>query len=1010
MKSKKAQSAPKTTHISYNWLLGGAILPIFILVGASAAGAAAVPPVAAGPGDDLIINTGDTVTTPTGHAISATGGGTVTGTTIQAESTDATTAGAAVYASGSGSTVTLNAPGSTITGNYVGAWMDAGGAVNLGDGTTINMTGIESGSAGIVIRDSSPTMGSGITINMDGAPRSTGNAWFGVSAQGAGTNVSFDNLTVQGSEVSVGGMAADGATLNLSNSNLYINGSLPLSLNYWTIPIAPVGAQENGLVALSGSTINAVNTNLFVTSPNASAINILGGSFVHLDGVNVNQTQGDVALFLEDLSTGTVDNTILNVQSTGLASGVGVVRGSVLDGDSLTVNVQGGTNSQGVLVTRNGTLRSNNMAVSVQGTAAKGLWVRTDGEASLTGGTVTVDGSGASGLQLGGDSGASTINLTNVDVAALGTGSFGANVLNGTAATLNMSGGSITSTGTALNVAAGSSPALFNLSDGAVITGGNGLLLDVAGGATVLNANNGVVLNGDMQTAILNTTTANLSGNTVWTGAARNIGDLTISGDSVWKMTANSDVRVLSLDNSVVAFAAPGSTGYKTLTVRGDYTGSNGLVGLNTSLGDSSSPTDMLIVNGTTSGNSLLRITNTDGAGEPTTGDGIQVVHVDGASAGDFALSGRAAAGLYEYSLRRGAAGGNWYLNSLMLGPDGNIVPNIRPEVPLNTALIPLAREYGYSMVDTLHERVGETRLLPGAAPASPRDKRVSGAWARALGEQGSHNADSGFMNHGASYDYTMGGAQAGLDLYTRLDADGSLNRAGIYVGYGRTDADVDAVYSGNAGDFTLNAYSVGGYWTHLSSLTGSGWYTDAVVQGTAYEADSRSSLGEHDGTDGKGFVASLESGWSFDLGGNWAIEPQAQLAYQILDFDDTHDSYGRFGYNDDTSLRGRAGARVSKLWDTGSEGKPRTLSTWARGNVWHEFLGDSSVTASALNGGNPTRIKSTPDGTWGEIGLGVSGHVAENTSLFTTGGYEHSLDGNSREGFTGRVGVAYEW
>lgn len=337
-------------------------------------------------------------------------------------------------------------------------------------------------------------------------------------------------------------------------------------------------------------------------------------------------------------------------------------------------------------------------------------------------------------------------------------------------------------------------------------------------------------------------------------------------------------------------------------------------------------------------------------------------------------------------------------------------MPNIRPEVPLNTALIPLTREYGYALVDTLHERVGETRLPDGAPLPSAETKRFSGVWARALGNRGFHKADGGLMNHGTDYDYSLGGLQAGVDVYTKVGANGSLDRAGLYLGFGRLGADVADVFSGQAGGVDFNAYSIGGYWTHMNSLIGSGWYTDLVLQGSFYTADADSRLGEQTSTNGRGFTASLETGYAFDLGRGWAVEPQAQLAYQAVSIDDTQDSYGRFTYDDGDSLRGRAGMRVSKLWNTGTEEEPRHLSTWMRVNVWHEFQGDSAITASALSGGNPVHLASTADDTWGEIGLGVAGQVTKHTSLFVTGGYEHSLSGHEREGWSGRVGITYEW
>ncbi|NKX17353.1 autotransporter outer membrane beta-barrel domain-containing protein [Ochrobactrum pseudogrignonense] len=72
------------------------------------------------------------------------------------------------------------------------------------------------------------------------------------------------------------------------------------------------------------------------------------------------------------------------------------------------------------------------------------------------------------------------------------------------------------------------------------------------------------------------------------------------------------------------------------------------------------------------------------------------------------------------------------------------------------------------------------------------------------------------FYRDGPSYDFTLGGFQSGIDLYRREQESGSRDLAGLFVGAGRAEANVDRVYGGNAGQLTMNGYSFGGYWTHL--------------------------------------------------------------------------------------------------------------------------------------------------------------------------------------------------
>jgi hypothetical protein len=84
---------------------------------------------------------------------------------------------------------------------------------------------------------------------------------------------------------------------------------------------------------------------------------------------------------------------------------------------------------------------------------------------------------------------------------------------------------------------------------------------------------------------------------------------------------------------------------------------------LETVLGNDASTTDKLVVNGDTSGTTTLQITNLGGAGAATI-NGIEVVRVNGNSAGTFVLPGPGylIAGVYRYDLVK--VGNNWFLQS----------------------------------------------------------------------------------------------------------------------------------------------------------------------------------------------------------------------------------------------------------------------------------------------------------------------------------------------------------
>ncbi|MDM5065596.1 autotransporter outer membrane beta-barrel domain-containing protein, partial [Aeromonas salmonicida] len=171
-------------------------------------------------------------------------------------------------------------------------------------------------------------------------------------------------------------------------------------------------------------------------------------------------------------------------------------------------------------------------------------------------------------------------------------------------------------------------------------------------------------------------------------------GWLTIDGSSTLAALQDGHSVLGSVANAGRVNLSNGVAG-STLTVLGDFAGANGVVELDTVLGDDSSLTDKLVVKGSTSGNSFLKVNNAGGTGAYTTADGIEVIQVGGASEGAFALAGRVVAGTKEYLLAKGGKSdplnGNWYLRSEM--PVVDPEPPVEPEEPVLPELPPVDPE-----------------------------------------------------------------------------------------------------------------------------------------------------------------------------------------------------------------------------------------------------------------------------------------------------------------------------
>ncbi|WP_157667796.1 IPTL-CTERM sorting domain-containing protein [Comamonas serinivorans] len=161
---------------------------------------------------------------------------------------------------------------------------------------------------------------------------------------------------------------------------------------------------------------------------------------------------------------------------------------------------------------------------------------------------------------------------------------------------------------------------------------------------------------------------------------------VTLADAAVWHLNADATLTTLNLESNGTLEAASASrtvtgdvknisglvdlsgttpqTG-DTFTVGGNHTGGGGTVRLDTALGDSASPTDVLHITGdnVNGGNTQLDVRNLGGAGAATTGDGILVVQVDGDSSGTFTLANSPLdVGGFRYSLVQ--VGSHWYLQS----------------------------------------------------------------------------------------------------------------------------------------------------------------------------------------------------------------------------------------------------------------------------------------------------------------------------------------------------------
>ncbi len=333
-------------------------------------------------------------------------------------------------------------------------------------------------------------------------------------------------------------------------------------------------------------------------------------------------------------------------------------------------------------------------------------------------------------------------------------------------------------------------------------------------------------------------------------------------------------------------------------------------------------------------------------------------------------------------------------------------------------ALPTMAAIYGRAVVDTLHERVGEEHLLRERDDVSSMGAGLGGAWVRVLHHDGERDGGNRgiYGDRGPGFDYAFDVMQVGVDLYRSIADDGSHQRIGSYLAYGKARGRVRhdfPDYDFHAGTDEFDARTIGAYWTAFSP---GGAYVDAVGQYTWYDFRTRSTRLPDTFTNGDGVLASLEAGWPWLIGAaagdsprpnGWRIEPQAQLIWQKTRLDDLVDSAARVRYRDGGSAVGRLGLRLNRIGERTSHAGVRATSWWFRANAWHQFSGSPTTEFSSARGYVP--FTADLGDSWGEAGLGGTWQISATGYLFADADYTWSFDGDETS-WNGKVGMRWQW
>lgn len=862
-----------------------------------------------------------------------------------------------------------------------------------GTGNTIINNGTIRGINSAAIWFQNTTGSNTVINNATGVIQAPGNV-MGASGNGA---VVFNNLgTVIGNLVFAGG----NDTLNMftgSSVSGSINGgggSNLLTLNGTGSGTLPTGITKFQTLQKKDSgtwTITNSLQGMGLTSTDVQeGTLILTGTNANYTGTMLVDAPGTLQASAQSLPSAITDNGLVRFQQdtdgtyTGLVSGSGAVEKNGTGTLVLAPSAASGNTYTGGTVLKQG-------ALSVSADPALGA---TSGGVTFDGGTLQLGSSfdlaSSRGISVTSNGGTidtqdfqSTITQGITGVGALTKAGTGTLVLNGAN---TYSGGTSVAAGTlvvgdASNTAASiAGPA--TVAAGATLGGYGSVNGDVSNSGTIAVAN------------------------AVSSAAAGAQGSFTINGQ---------------LTNAGLVQVGGAQQAGNNLVVS-NYAGQNGTIALNTVLAADNSASDKVVINGgTATGSTTLKVTNVGGQGAPTVSNGIEVVDAaNGATTGTntFTLPGGVVkAGAYEYYLAKGGltagTSENWYLRNTVPGstsdPNGNAVlaaagtpalpvasgnPVVlyRPEVALYAQIPNVMRQLDWMQIDEFHLRQGDQLLLDEKGP-------LPAGWGRVWG---AHTVLSEGGDVTPQFDGTMGGVQVGHDIYADGAVGGHRNHYGVYIGMGRATGDVNGTAVGvsgaDVGHLSVNAYSLAGYWTHIGPT---GWYTDAVLSGTALGADTVSSDNVHASTHGTAVTASLEGGLPVAIGHGLTIEPEAQIVYQHLSIRDLNDGASNVAFSNGNTVLARFGVRVAGTWDAlGAAWQP-----YMSVNLLHGFAnGDHQTYDGVASIGTPVNQ------TTARIDAGIVTKFSKHGSVFAAVNWGTNLDGEHVRTVGGNAGVRWSW
>ena len=923
-------------------------------------------------------------------------------------------------------TVTCTAAGNTYPNGVTYTGVAADTTVVLNAATVINTT--PSGNRGVTLQGTAPnltvTSAAGSTIT------TTGN---NATAIVAGEPFGVNNITVNGGTLSTQGANAYGVEATSFTGNVLVNGASAQTSGTNAFGIRAASAL-GGNATVTGGTIAT-------TGDGSTGVDVSGGfggnavaapasvttSGVNAAGIRV-QANGGTA------QAGTLAT---NVTTSGAGSTGIVANGSL--GTTVNYNnvtTTGATNAVGISVVTGGTSTTINGAttglLSTTGTNSNGInAAATTGGVAVNVGRVSATGLGSTGILATGAGGA--VNVTSTGVVANGNAVEATNIGGVANVTLSGTNNSVAGSGAVIT---GSTTAGLALTGGTLNgggLGGNGATLTSATGATVTNsgtitgANAAIVVGGAGSALITNNAAGTITGRVLLTGNADTVNNAgtfnansaslfgggadTFNNSGTYNANASQDFgtgadvfnnsgtfRILptavvpgtvtligleTFNNSGLIDLRNGHTG-EGLAIPGNYFGS-GAAALAIDVGLNTGPTtsDLLTVGGAATGSTAVTINRLGTPAVLSSAAGTTFVDAGlGTTANAFVI---APASQFDGVIQYGVVF-NPLTNDFAL-------VSAPSAVAYRTSLFgDGVRNLWLQSGDAWTAHMREARDNMAASGPGGSGGRF---WFQGLGNWEKRTSSRTVTFNGITsnvdlgYDQDYYGVQIGLDLGAPVTDAGGF-QFGVTGGYQNSNMS----FPNTADRIKFNAINGGVYAAFNTGI----FFVNALGKYDYYWGENVSPAGLYRAdVNGSVWGAKAEAGLRF--GKDFFIEPAVSVSWTHSDFGDFGVPSGNFAINDEDGLRGKAGARIGTVFNSGDSTK---VTVYGGANYVREFRGRSNVVFTS--GGQTAAFNSPRNQDYVEGTLGVNiGSDAGKISGFFEGRY---ADGRDYDGYGARGGM----